>query len=119
MSWALGFDHNWHRDIGYGVPSECDHPTCKKRIDRGMAYLCGGHHMSQDRGCGLFFCCEHLDVENLCERCRGRRPKPPFSAKLDVRQWLRHKLRDTSWKAWRTENPEDVSAIRKQLSSPE
>ena len=26
MSWAVGYDENWKRDVGYGVPSYCDHP---------------------------------------------------------------------------------------------
>lgn len=40
MSWAVGYDTNWHRDIGYGVPAECDHPECTERIDRGLGYVC-------------------------------------------------------------------------------
>lgn len=31
MSWVIGFDSNWNRDIGYGVLAFCDHPGCKKR----------------------------------------------------------------------------------------
>lgn len=37
MGWSIGFDTRWKRDIGYGVPAECDHPTCGAQIDRGLA----------------------------------------------------------------------------------
>ena len=30
MSWAVGYDSKWQRDIGYGVPSICDHPKCNR-----------------------------------------------------------------------------------------
>src|SRR4051812_7048849 len=26
MGWSIGYDSNWQRDIGYGVPAFCDHP---------------------------------------------------------------------------------------------
>ncbi len=42
MSWAVGFDETWQRDIGYGVPAYCDHPGCMAEIDRGLSYVCGG-----------------------------------------------------------------------------
>ena len=38
MSWAVGYDSKWQRDIGYGVPSICDHPKCNKEIHRGLSY---------------------------------------------------------------------------------
>ena len=41
MGWEIGYDDNWERDIGYGVPAECDHPDCQV-IDRGLSYVCGG-----------------------------------------------------------------------------
>ena len=28
MGWSIGYDTNWKRDIGYGVPAKCDHPRC-------------------------------------------------------------------------------------------
>jgi hypothetical protein len=55
MSWALGFDGNWNRDIGYGVPSYCDHPKCSAKIDRGLAYVCCGQEPYGGDGCGLYF----------------------------------------------------------------
>jgi hypothetical protein len=42
MSWAIGYDGRWKRDIGYGVPAYCDHPGCNEEIDRGLAHVCGG-----------------------------------------------------------------------------
>lgn len=46
MGWSIGFDSNWNRDIGYGVPAFCDHPGCTAEIDRGLAYVCGGGLMA-------------------------------------------------------------------------
>lgn len=60
MSWAIGFDEKWQRDIGYGVPAYCDHPGCKAEIDRGLPYVCGGEPYGGSNGCGLYFCEKHL-----------------------------------------------------------
>lgn len=117
MSWAVGFDTNWKRDIGYGVPAECDHPRCRTTIDRGLGCVCGGEALGGEAGCGLFFCGEHLSsvrvwgvrVAQLCSRCRNR--KPPFAAKPDHLNWIRHKLSHESWAAWRQENPDEVKRL--------
>lgn len=115
MGWSIGFDSNWNRDIGYGVPCECDHPKCKERIDRGLAYVCceqepyGGEH-----GCGLFFCEAHRGWDGKCSRCRNR--KPPFPAKPDLPEWQRWKLKDKSWAKWRRENPLEVAALHWNLA---
>lgn len=53
MSWAIGYDENWKRDVGYGVPAICDHPGCNEKIDRGLAFVCGGEPMGGEKGCGL------------------------------------------------------------------
>lgn len=92
MGWSLGYDSNWNRDIGYGVPCVCDHPQCDKKIDRGIAYVCGGEPYGGDRGCGLYFCSEHLDYCNLCSRCRRSNKKGPYDPKPDVVRWIKHKL---------------------------
>ena len=42
MGWSLGYDRNWKRDVGYGVPAICDDPECTEEIDRGLSYVCGG-----------------------------------------------------------------------------
>ena len=62
MGWSIGFDSNWNRDIGYGVPAVCDHPKCNAEIHRGLAYVCGGQPYGGEKGCGLFFCYEHLMI---------------------------------------------------------
>lgn len=109
MGWSIGYDEKWKRDIGYGVPAYCDHPGCEEVIDRGLAYVCcdaepyGGEH-----GCGLFFCLQHNGGDSECKH-EGFTPAP------DHPDWMRHKLGDTSWSAWRKENPDLVAAIRAAL----
>lgn len=107
MSWSVGWDPHWKRDIGYGVPAVCDHPECDKEIDRGLGYVCGEQPYGGEVGCGLYFCDDHLyfstvdDVPALCARCSEG--QPPFDAKLDVGEWVAHKMSDPSWAAWRAE----------------
>ena len=111
MGWSIGFDSNWDRDIGYGVPAYCDYPGCGKKIDRGLAYVCGGEPYGGERGCGLYFCSKHLYLSarlpQLCERCLKRRK--PFKPTPDHPDWINHKLTDPSWQQWRDENPELLS----------
>lgn len=115
MGWSIGFDSNWNRDIGYGVPAMCDHPRCSEKIDRGLSFVCGGEPYGGAKGCGLYFCGAHLSggsgpgVVSRCSRCRNY--KPPFAAKPDVREWIDHKLTDPSWAEWRAENPQEVEKL--------
>lgn len=119
MGWGIGYDSNWGRDIGYGVPAECDHPDCSKKIDRGLGYVCGGDVYGGEHGCGLFFCGEHLahyriETEQeegtweaeftpaICERCAAG--LEPFDAKPDIHEWVMFKACHPSWKRWRKEN---------------
>jgi len=108
MSWAVGFDPKWKRDIGYGVPAECDHPDCHKIIDRGLAHVCGGEPKGGDKGCGLYFCSEHLSAgDQLCERCVSPDEDGqvvPFEPKPDVQAWIDHKATDPSWEKWRKDH---------------
>jgi hypothetical protein len=106
MSWAVGFDEHWRRDIGYGVPAHCDHPHCGAEINRGLAYVCGGEPYGGDRGCDLYFCEKHLFIgtTQLCERCVGPRRKKPFTPTPDVLKWVHHKMTDPSLELWRQEN---------------
>jgi hypothetical protein len=101
MGWEIGWDSNHKRDIGYGVPAYCDHPGCKNEIDRGLGFLCGDGF--GERGCGLFFCAEHLFYtvfrERLCKRCLAG--KPAFIPKPDHPKWTKHKETDPSWSEWR------------------
>jgi hypothetical protein len=114
MSWQIGYDEKWKRDIGYGVPALCDHPGCNKEIDRGLAYVCcGSEPYGGDDGCGLYFCEEHNfysdDTEHRrCERCNAG--KEPFTPKPDIAEWINFKLTDESWAEWREENPDWVKA---------
>ncbi len=106
MGWSIGYDSNWKRDIGYGVPAFCDYPGCNKEIDRGLGYVCGGEPYGGDQGCGLYFCGKHLNLSMkhppLCERCVEN--KEPFKPTKDHPDWIRHKMTDDSWKKWRDEN---------------
>jgi hypothetical protein len=107
MGWSIGFDAHWNRDIGYGVPAVCDHPSCDKEIDRGLAYVCGGEPYGGESGCGLYFCPEHLHYLTLkgpqrCERCCKKRK--PFVPKPEALKWLYFKMTDPSWEQWRVEN---------------
>ncbi len=104
MGWSLGYDNNWKRDIGYGVPAVCDHPKCNKDIDRGLSYVCGAEQpYGGENGCGLYFCPEHLyyhsfrggDEGFFCKRCIAH--KPPYNPKPDVKEWIDWKLNDSSW----------------------
>jgi hypothetical protein len=122
MGWAVGFDSNWGRDIGYGVPAICDFPGCGVEIDRGLGFVCGGEPYGGDMGCGLFFCWEngHLAYaevssgsEQMVQQCPAcREGKPPFTAKPDIAEWVNWKLTDPSWQQWRDENPEEVEKMR-------
>ena len=113
MGWEIGFDKQWQRDIGYGVPAYCDHPGCMKRIDRGLSYVCGGDMYGGARGCGLYFCEKHLILHarlpQLCARCDRRRP--PFNPTPDHPIWIYWKLIDPSWKVWRNENTDTVNLM--------
>lgn len=114
MGWSIGYDGNWDRDIGYGVPAVCDQPKCNEEINRGLSYVCGGEPYGGDRGCGLYFCEKHLlysaRLPILCARCI--RSRPAYKPKPDTQEWIKHKLTDKSWKQWRKENPEEVKKLK-------
>lgn len=111
MSWSIGFDGKWKRDIGYGVPAWCDHPGCGENIDRGLAHVCGNEPYGGEHGCGLYFCDKHHRGEHsTCERCENN--QDPFPPMHEHRDWLRFKLADESWQQWRDENPEEVKKIQ-------
>lgn len=111
MGWSIGYDSNWGRDIGYGVPAECDHPDCKEEINRGLGYVCGGEPYGGEDGCGLYFCGKHeTGRKQRCERCADG--AEPFIPKRDVKRWIGWKLTDTSWEQWRNENPDEVKKMK-------
>lgn len=118
MGWSIGYDPNWKRDIGYGVPALCDFPGCCVEIDRGLSHVCGGEPFGGDDGCGLYFCEEHLGwspVGPCCDNCCLE--LPPFKAKPDIPRWIAHKLTDESWQRWRDENPYEVEAMHRTLGA--
>lgn len=115
MSWSIGFDDSWNRDIGYGVPAWCDHPKCAAEIDRGLSYVCcGDEPYGGEHGCGLYFCATHRGYYGQCARCRNR--KPAYTPKPDHPRWIRHKLDDQSWAEWRASEPDQVEVLRVSLS---
>lgn len=117
MGWSIGFDSNWDRDIGYGVPAYCDHPKCNAVIDRGLGYVCGGDLRGGEKGCGLYFCGEHLRGARpqLCPKC-ARYDHTPYKPKPDHPDWIKHKLTDESWQTWRDENPRAVERMKASLT---
>lgn len=120
MGWAIGYDYERDRDIGYGVPCICEHPKCRKEIDRGLAHLCGS--ICEDGGCGLYFCGSHLYTTGSgAERCKAclQRRRKSYKQKPDVRAWLRHKLRHHSWREWRKENPAQVAEMKRLAVRPQ
>lgn len=77
MGWAHCGTDNKGREIGYGVSAKCDHPGCKAKIDRGLAYACGDWH-GTSIGCEGYFCGEHRfhrydpgeeDSKSFCAEC--------------------------------------------------
>ncbi len=121
MSWSIGFDEKWNRDIGYGVPAICDHLDCNKEIDRGLSYVCGnGEPYGGDEGCGLYFCEEHGGGK-FCERCKlffkdgvfnEYQDVDFFQPKPDTQEWIDHKNTHESWKEWRKECPDEVWKLK-------
>ena len=119
MGWSIGFDSNWKRDIGYGVPAICDHPDCAIVINRGLSFVCGGEPYGGEHGCGLYFCDQHLQHKDqekedgcwpqLCEKCCVE--ADPFEPKPDTQEWREWKSADESWAKWREENPELAAAL--------
>lgn len=49
------------KTAGYLVDATCEHPGCKEKIDRGMAFACGGEPGEQGGwSCEGYFCGKHL-----------------------------------------------------------
>lgn len=107
MGWSLGFDSTWQRDIGYGVPAQCDQPGCEESIDRGISFVCGNAPYGGDNGCGLYFCYGHGGGQDECGHVF--KDDPAYQPSADVREWIDWKLTDDSWAEWRAENPDFVA----------
>ncbi len=110
MSWSIGYDHNWHRDIGYGVPATCDHPGCGKEINRGLVHVCCAQQPCGGDGCGLYFCSDHMyhsatqsSIGGTAKCLRCLYDDTPFEPTPDTAEWIEHKETHESWAAWRAE----------------
>lgn len=117
MGWSVGYDSRWKRDVGSGVPATCDQPGCLEEIDRGLSFVCGGEPYGGEHGCGLYFCHLHRRLagparEHASVCCRCYSGRSPFAAKPDTLAWMRWKLQDASWAAWRRANPEIVARLQ-------
>jgi len=129
MGFSLAWDAINQRDVGYGVPAECDHPDCDEKIDRGLSFVCGDEPAGRsDKGCGLHFCYGHLsrsldanhDEVNpwLCDRCTE--DEPPFPPKPDIPEWVYFKLTDDSWAEWReSRHPAEIDGLWKIAKLPD
>lgn len=121
MAWAVGDDiHGRRRFIGYGVPARCDYPGCDAQINRGIAHACGGDDFGN--WCGLHFCGSHLeqvrggthDGARLCARCAA--DQAPFEPTPEDPEWARFLLTDESWGLWRSQNPDWVLQLLRQVA---
>lgn len=59
MGWADCGTDSTGRPIGYGVSAECDAEGCHEKIDRGLYYVCGDMHGSDEYSCERYFCENH------------------------------------------------------------
>ena len=81
MGWGNCGTDSMGRRIGYLHRGKCDQPGCKTRIERSLAYTCGGMHGTSDGGCEGYFCEKHLHMvedpnaelfqDILCEVCKN------------------------------------------------
>lgn len=118
MGWSIGYDEHWKRWIGYGVPAWCDHPKCNERIDRGLAHVCSDQQpYGGERGCGLYFCSDHQDIDGRCPKC-ARYDYKPYKPKPEHPEWIKHLLTDKSWAEWRAENQQEVKRMEVLCTVP-
>ena len=117
MYWAIGYDEYWNRDIGFSVTATCDYPDCKKAINRGVEYVCGGEPYGGDFCCGLYFCENHLALKApsadeeavpMCAQCSSG--KEPFEPTPDSEEWINYKQTSSYWAGWRTYHQNKASS---------
>lgn len=66
MGWADCGNDSKGRPIGYAFEATCDHPECNAKIDRGLAFACGGMHGENDGfDCEGYFCEMHRTIAKL------------------------------------------------------
>ena len=77
MGWGDCGTDSQGRPIGYVFEAECDHPGCHEKINRGLAYACGGMHGESGVDCEKYFCEKHRtcivefdgSLIAVCEEC--------------------------------------------------
>lgn len=88
MGWANCGTDSKGRPIGYAFSATCDHPGCKTKIHRGLAYACGGMHGNDTLPaiddvyvCDGYFCADHLfhvsikdELIQMCPECAKQYP---------------------------------------------
>jgi hypothetical protein len=57
------------RERGYAVEALCDEEICERKIDHGLAYLCGDDPYGGPDSCAGYFCGEHLYFTDRGQRC--------------------------------------------------
>lgn len=118
MGYSLYWNDTYQQWAGYGAIAYCDHPKCKRVIDRGLSYVCGREGYGGEHGCGLHFCEKHLNLVRfedgyrmVCDRCAKK--MKPFRKKPEHPRWIKHLLTHHSWKEWRQENPYQVQRLKR------
>ncbi len=80
MSWSHCGKDSKGRRIGYAIAAECDHPGCEAKIDRGLEYVCGLMHGSDQYSCERYFCSAHRPhvietaqriIFSVCDECHS------------------------------------------------
>lgn len=143
MGYSVYYSDKNKRWQGYGVPAYCDHPNCKKTIDRGMGYVCcdDQDHMYS---CGGFYCAEHADLCTLISKDEfedledydvqekleeyGLTDLPIFDGDgyfyhcqhkpIEAKEhpnWLEHIEKDESWREWREESPDELKRMQELM----
>ena len=78
MGWGNCGKDSKGRPIGYNHKATCDFEGCNEKIDRGLAFACGGMHGENENYCEGYFCAKHLSfIKNrggktiqLCPSCQ-------------------------------------------------
>ena len=97
MGWAGPMPNAEGRMVGYAVPAVCDLDGCEEKIDRGLAYVCGGMHDGGEFGCGKYFCPTHMFMgvalpEQMCEQCATRYDEEhPDEVAAAIVEWARNR----------------------------
>lgn len=92
MGWSYGVNGEG-REVGYAVDAACDKDGCDARINRGLAYCCGGMHDGDESCCGGYFCPEHLMMgiglpDQMCEACADTyETEHPEKIEAAVAEW--------------------------------